>query len=678
MTARLWTSLLFCSAAMASTAHAAETTARMIADDFSDAIVVKGQAITADEAAYSTTTLTNDDIRQQSVSDFDELLKFVPGMTVRDFGLGGVANSIVIRGFGNGGHGGDLGAVVDGISLNEAMSHADGYVDLNIIVPLEVDALTVYRGPVSAQYGNYNRGGLLKVDTRKSGEYLNADVLAGSFDSFDVQLAGGHDFGAVQWNGAAQIFSTDGFRPQSAEQRQTVSSRLSAKLAPGVTLALGGRYHNAKADSASYLTAEQFASDPYGIDARVQNDGSDKEYLSGRADLSVDLAPSLTLVSYAYVTGQDFSRWFTRPTGSGWRQREESYERKVFGAGTSLNGTVDASFASAPIEFVAGIETVRESTDFLFFDGLDNRTRTNAAANDRETRLNAFSGFAEAHVPLAGFIDLSLGLRADNFSGGCALNGPEVGDDPCGAIDGVFQLSPKAGIRAQVTDWMQLRASWSQGFALPDEFVKYSVGGQEVNPNLFQQTELGFTLTPLAGLSLDVAAFQMDSSQEVRTVAPGLYENFGETRRQGIEVSSEWQVTNRLSLRGVYSHVDTDVRVNGDPSLIGLSVAGVPDHTANVDVRWTPLDDWTLAGNWRYVGAYEVNAGNTAQSRAYDTFDLALSHDLRRAGTTYQLYLRVDNFADKAYGTSYSLIGGEALVAPGAPRSFRAGVKVSL
>ena len=47
-------------------------------------------------------------------------------MPVRDFGLGGVANSIITRGFGNGGQGGDLGAVMGGIPLNEAMSHGDG------------------------------------------------------------------------------------------------------------------------------------------------------------------------------------------------------------------------------------------------------------------------------------------------------------------------------------------------------------------------------------------------------------------------------------------------------------------------------------------------------------------------------------------------------------------------
>jgi hypothetical protein len=40
--------------------------------------------------------------------------------------------------------------VIDGIPLNEANSHADGYVDSTVLIPLEIGGLTIYRGPVSA------------------------------------------------------------------------------------------------------------------------------------------------------------------------------------------------------------------------------------------------------------------------------------------------------------------------------------------------------------------------------------------------------------------------------------------------------------------------------------------------------------------------------------------------
>ncbi len=151
-----------------------------------------------------------------ALADVDDLFRLVPGMVVRDLQLGSVASNIVIRGFGSGGHGGDLGAVIDGIPLNEAMSHADGYVDLNTVVPLEIDSFSVFKGPVSALYGNYNRGGLVDIQTRKSGDYAETDLSLGSYDTVDLQAAYGSQLGDTQQiNLAGQLFRTDSYRPQS-------------------------------------------------------------------------------------------------------------------------------------------------------------------------------------------------------------------------------------------------------------------------------------------------------------------------------------------------------------------------------------------------------------------------------------------------------------------------------
>lgn len=643
-----------------------------------DTIVVKGQRIQAELSAWSTTTLDTADIRKQSVSDFDELLRFVPGMTVRDFGMGGVANGIVIRGFGNGGHGGDLGAVIDGIPLNEAMSHADGYVDLNIIVPLEVGAMTVYRGPVSALYGNYNRGGLLKIDTRKGGDYLNVDAGMGSFSTADLQLAGGRSGDGVQLNFAGQFLLSDGFRPNSDQERQTLAARLAFDVSPAINVAFSGRYHHADASSASYLTQEQFETDPYGMDANAMNDGAKKNFGTIRADVNLALSASTSLVTFAYLTRQDFTRWFSRPVNSTqWRQREESYERQIFGAGTSLNGSFDTAWTAAPISYVAGAELFRESTDFLFFDGLDNRRRMAPAANDRTTELNSVSAFAEVQAPMHRFLDVSLGLRADRFTGGCERRGPETGSDPCGDMNDVDRVSPKIGMRSEILPWLQLRAGWSEGFALPNNFVKYAVGGQALDANIFQQSEIGAKLSPIEGLALDVAAFRLSSTSEVRTVAPGLYENFGETLRKGVEGSIEWQMTPRLWLRSVYSYTQTEIQENADASLIGKAVAGVPNHAANIDATWSSIDKWSLAANWRYVGPYQVSAANTLRADAYDILDLALAYE-GTAPFAYRAYLRVENVADTRFATSVSVIAGQTVLAPGAPRAVRAGIQITL
>lgn len=102
-------------------------------------IVIKGQSLQSQATPYSSTVLDSQQVRDSLITQPEELLRLVPGVVVRALSLGGVVNTISIRGFSSSAHGGDRGMVVDGIPLNEAMSHADGYSDLNILVPLEID-----------------------------------------------------------------------------------------------------------------------------------------------------------------------------------------------------------------------------------------------------------------------------------------------------------------------------------------------------------------------------------------------------------------------------------------------------------------------------------------------------------------------------------------------------------
>lgn len=649
--------------------------AAALATDDAD-ILVKGQTALGAEEAFSATRIDQTDIRDARVSDVTDLFRTVPGMAVRELGMPGVAGNIVIRGFGAGGHGGDLGAVVDGIPLNEAMSHADGYVDFNVIIPLEIETMTVFRGPVSALYGNYNRGGLVNLQTRRSGEYRNAEASVGAFGTVDVQAALGTALGASQRvNLAAQIYRSNGFRPQSDSDRQTISAHWSADVTPAVQVALSSRFHHADADGPSYITAAQFATDPYGIDARAQNDGARKTFRTHRADVNVGLGGSGTLLGFAYVTRQDFTRWFSRPVSGVSKQREETYDRAVFGVGVSLVG--DIAFGQRPLRYTAGLEQFRERTDYQYYDGLDRRVRANTALADRRTRLNSLSAFAEVDAPLHPLLEATLGLRADRFTGGCARRGPETGSDPCGALNKTSELSPKIGLRSELAPWLNLRASWAEGFALPNSFVKYAVGGQDLDANIFRQTEMGVKLTPVPELSLDVAVFRLTSANEVRTVAPGLYENFGKTLRKGVEASLEARPLPGVRLRGVYSRTTAKVRENADAALVGLSVAGVPRRTATVDATWSPIKNWTLEAGWRLVGDYAVDAQNLLRAESYDTLALGLSWQ-SGPEARWRAYVRAENITDAKYATTVSVIGGETLLAPGAPRAVRGGVQFTL
>jgi len=637
-------------------------------------VVVKGQLLRSDDTAYTVTVLDTQAIRAQSPLDVDDLFRSVSGMAVRDLQLGSVANSIVIRGFGNGGHGGDLGAVIDGIPLNEAMSHADGYVDLSAIIPLEIESFAVFRGPVSALYGNYNRGGLVNVHTRKSGNYAETDLSLGFFETMDLQAAYGGQPGAnQQLNLAGRIFRADGYRPASDTRRAAFAGRWAKDLTPVLQAAVSARYLNSESNSASYLTRQQFEADRRGIDPRVLGDGAQKELLTVRTDLNYEISTSMKLLTFGYTTRQDFTRWFTRPVDDAtWRQREETYDRTVYGAGTSLNGAFVA--AVAKVNYVVGVETFRESTNFMFFDELDRRQRLQPAQSDRRTKLNSISAFTEVEADFHPLAHAYLGLRADRFTGGCRRLGEETGVDPCGALNKTSHVSPKVGLHSEVAKWLTLRASWSEGFALPNGFVKYAIGGQPLEENVFRQTEIGLHLRATDTLDLDLAAYRLRSTGEARTVSPGIYENYGVTLRKGIEASIRWKPSDRFQFSAVYGLSDSEIEKNMDLRLHGLAVPGVPDQTASLEVTFNPVDRWRLSAMWSYVGAYEIDAFNTVQAPSYGLLDLSIAYH-REGLRSYRVYARLDNVTDRAYATSVSVIGGQQAYAAGAPRSIRGGIQ---
>lgn len=639
------------------------------------AIEVKGQALGGGSAAFTSTRLETGDIRERGVNQVQQLFRQVPGMDIRGLGLSGVADSIVLRGFGGGGHGGDIAVTVDGIPLNEAMSHADGYADLNVIVPLELRTMTVRKGPVSVLYGNFNRAGSVELETRKGSEYREADVSIGSFGTVDVQTAMGIRLSDTQhFNLAAQGWRSDGFREQSGSWRGTLAGRWSVDMGDGLRVALSARLHEAEADNPGYLSRAQFKDDPYDKAIGVHNDGADKTFTTLRSDLQYAISDELTLLGFAYATRQDFTRWFTRPSGGIMKQREESYQRKVEGTGLNLNGH---HHGPVPIHWVAGIEGYRESTDYEYYDGLDHRRRTGPAINDRNSRLNNLSAFAEIEAAPHPLFKPSIGVRWDRFSGKCSPKGFESDSESCERMAAIEHASPKLGLRSEIAQGVELRASWAEGFALPSDFAKYALGASSLDPNVFRQTEVGVRITalpgPLSKLVADLSAYRLKSSDEIRAVGPGEYENFGATRRTGYELELLWLAHDELDFRLAYGSADSKITRNGNPALLGKRVTGVPRHTATLEANWRPLPGWQGTLSWQSIGRYEIDATNTRHYDGHDLVDLRLSYSSQRGpgGQPWTLYAAIDNLTDREYATAVNTIGH----ATGAPRTLRVGAQ---
>jgi outer membrane receptor protein involved in Fe transport len=655
-------------------------------------ITVKGQGFSAKDNPYSAIGFGQEDFRDRQVSHPEQLFREVPGMEVRNLQYGSVANSIVLRGFGGGGHGGDIGFAIDGIPLNEAASHADGYADLGVLIPQELEEMTVYRGPVSALYGNYNRAGSVILESRKGGRYLETDLKYGSFKTLDAQVAAGGKLGAADANVAFQVVDSDGFRPDTAARRATVAGHLAFALSADTRLALSSRVHNARADTASVITEDQYRGrvrDFYDRDPNVQNDGTDKDFSTLRADLSHAIAPDLRLLAFAYGTHQTFTRYFTRlVNATDWRQRMEDYVRDVTGFGANLNS--ELNLAGSPLRWVAGVERYQESTDFKYADYLDHRRYTAATVaagssgtQDRRLAIDTTAAFAQAEWALSPYFRPTLGLRHDRIEGGCDRRGVESvtgANAQCNDMPAMSKTSPKLGVRSTLLPaLLEARVSHARGFQLPgtSSGQAYTVG-LDVGPTTFRQNEAGVTWTPHRAFFVDLVGYEIKSSGEIQAVPAGSlnYENVGSTRRRGIEAEVRFMPNAAFELVATLARTRSRIMASATASNVGEAVTGVPSSLATLTAVWRPVADYDIALTHRRVGRYPLNLPNTVYYEGYRVFDLMVSHEIRNGAGRQRWYARIDNLTDREYATSAGLSSGVRTYNIGSPRALTLGVSL--
>ena len=127
----------------------------------------------------------------------------------------------------------------------------------------------------------------------------------------------------------------------------------------------------------------------------------------------------------------------------------------------------------------------------------------------------------------------------------------------------------------------------------------------------------------------------------MRTVSPGVYENFGATLRRGVEANATWRPIEQFELSAVYGLSDTEVEKNADARLLGLPIAGVPEDSGSLEATFQAvrrLEHRALRG--ATSAKYEVDALNTFEASSYDLLDLGVAYTQRRRAQLSRLCAR--------------------------------------
>lgn len=107
----------------------------------------------------STTRLDSRHLQAAPRRNAEELLRQVPGLTLVQHGSEGKGHQFFMRGF-DAMHGADLEIKVDQIPINEWSNvHAQGYLDLALMIPELVQSISVTKGPFTLDQGAFAMAG---------------------------------------------------------------------------------------------------------------------------------------------------------------------------------------------------------------------------------------------------------------------------------------------------------------------------------------------------------------------------------------------------------------------------------------------------------------------------------------------------------------------------------------
>ncbi|SHG47778.1 Outer membrane receptor proteins, mostly Fe transport [Salegentibacter echinorum] len=580
-------------------------------------ITIKGGGLNKQNSATTVNTINAKKIRKLGIYKPNDIVEEIPGVTVSNYSQGGTASTFSMRGFGSGGHGGDVAVNIDGISLNESEGHADGYADMNVLIPLNIARVNVYKGPSSVLFGNFARGGALSFETRKGGQYQDISLKAGSYETFDFQAALGQPLRLqndkdIKSNFAVQLFRSKGFTENNENLRGNINGRLAYDISEKTDVALTLKGHASNWDAPGFIPGnsdvpdgDQFYSgDRFKQALNAENDGGKKTFISERLDVNHTLNENLRLLVYGYSVQQNFTRFQKFGIDEG-GQQENKNGRDVYSFGTSLNGK--NAVGAIDFDWTAGAEYYNEFTNKKSWNTANRvRTETNPSQK-RRFRVQSISFFAQGEFDIVNYFRPTIGLRYDRYTGSLKLREP--GETPGElSLNEQSHLSPKLGFISTWFNGLDFRFSATNGFTIPSGIIRYDKD-TNIDPSEIWQYEVGLNYDALAWLDLDIAGYILNTSSELNEVTPGSgqFINAGKTQRRGIELSAKANPFSRFYFDGSFSYVDTEIKENPNKNLEGNELSGIPNSVTNLNLDYTFKPGIGLRYKFKNIGKYATS-----------------------------------------------------------------------
>jgi outer membrane receptor protein involved in Fe transport len=570
--------------------------------DAIDELVIWGRSLqligTADSASQGVVGYA--DFSTRPMARVGELVEVVPGMIATQHSGPGKANQYFLRGF-NLDHGSDFSTFFDGMPVNmRTHGHAQGYMDLNFIIPEIIERVDFQKGPYFADTGDFSLAGSSSMKTYDALDDGFTEITLGQRDEIRVVTANSFGFGEGNILYALEHHQTNGFFDLDQDVRKYNGLIKYTGDLGGVPSRVTFSAYDSQWTSTNQVPERALASGQIDRFGFIDPDLGGESYrysLAATFDLNassyyMSLINNPTYILNDPVNGDEF---------------EQEDERVLFGG--SLHNEAHSELFGIPVKRTVGIDTRYDDVKEL---NLFNTAGTRRIGSIREDDVEELSIgiFAEFQFSLTDRIRATLGLRNDYFDFDVnALQPDNSGSDS----DSLWQ--PNYGLAYRLTENLELYSNYGRGFHSNDvRAAVNSIDPVTGDPTEKQDVlvqgeggEIGFRFDTLTGFNIAFAYFELATDSELVFVGDaGTTEPSDPTRRSGVEINSFWQITEELvfdftaakttgHFRGLPSNADSITDAHEEVAGAGLTYVGNNGLTASVRIRH--FGDAALSGD---------------------------------------------------------------------------------
>ena len=658
--------------------------------------------------------------------NLSESLKRVPGLTILNRQNYAQDLQLSIRGFGSRASFGIRGIrlIIDGIPATTPDGQAQG----SSVSLTSTDRIEVLRGPLAQLYGNA-AGGVVQAFTREAPATpeFNAQLYAGSYGltRSDWQYAG--KVGSVGLVADYSTFNIDGYRRNSETERKQFNGKLDFALAPATQMkVVFNQFDMPLARDPLGLSATELARDPRAAGTGTDNASAADRYgvrksvlqtqLGTAVTHQIDSTQSLTARTY-YGTRENLQyQAGGAPTGTNkdvYNGTWVGLERQYLGFGLLYNLRTQVS--QIPVIWAAGYD-FDQSRERRQGGGTAQGEKVSGLTRDELNTARNSDFFVQANALLSERVSAVVGARQSSVQFSSNDYFPVTATNPDGSGARSFSATnPVVGLTFHATPTLNLYANYGRGFETPTlAEVAYRPGGATplatFNPLLnaasSQHREIGAKWLPAPGSRLDLAAYQIDSRDEivVQASASGrtAFVNAPGTQRTGLEAAGTTLVTpqTRVSLSANVIDATFSQGFNySKPVLAGYKLPGIPKNFVFSELLWsstafdsapsrarpgsmTPGSGVRLGLELMHAGSIyaddnNLQAGSTAPG--YTVLNAVASKAWAIGRAQLTTYARIENLTDKTYvGSVIVNQASQKYFEPGAARNWIAGLRLNL